>query len=514
MITNTGKNIISKYLIGNAPAYASYIALGCGATPRPNVTTIAGASSSGALVTVPSTEGLWVGAKINLISGTGELSALQDTLITAVNSNTTFTVSPTPATALSAATISLQTSPAIESLDFEMFRVPITSRGYVNDNGVNKVVLTAALPSEERYEISEVGVFSAGSNSAAGAFDSKVLYAFTQDENWEYHTDVVATQIPSVFEPLDPGNNNIIVQPSPVFQTNADNTIFSNVSRLERYERSRFLNNMILMAGDSADLTNTISVSDADGDGTTITYTTSTPHLLSVGETIDISGIDPAAYNISNAVVASVPTSTTFTVTNAATGIYVSGGSFEGQRIIANPGSDHIHLTGAVVDLNRNAPTDIMKMAFSLISRDGTSNAVPDSVKVLLEFASSDIEGSGEFARFEVILNNGTDVGEYDFASNRYFVIEKELQELYKSTGFTWSIVNVVKISVSAVVSGTPSNDYYIALDAIRLDNVSSVNPLYGMIGYSIIQNAGAETIVKRPNTSNFIEFRYILDVT
>ena len=33
MITETGKNIIGKYLIGQAPAYASYIAIGCGETP-------------------------------------------------------------------------------------------------------------------------------------------------------------------------------------------------------------------------------------------------------------------------------------------------------------------------------------------------------------------------------------------------------------------------------------------------------------------------------------------------
>jgi hypothetical protein len=514
MITNTGKNIISKYLIGNAPAYASYIALGCGAKPRPNIVTISGASSSGSLITVSSTEGVWVGAKINLISGTGQLSSIQETIVTAVNSNTTFTVSPEPTTALSDAVISLQTSPSIESLDFEMFRVPISSRGYINDNGVNKVVLTAELPSEERYEISEVGVFSAGSNSAAGAFDSKVLYAFTQDEGWEYHTDVAATQIPTFYEPLDSANNNVIDQTAEVFQTNADNRVFSNLSRVERYERSRFLNNVIMMSGASADLTNTVVISNAEGNGTTVTYTTTTPHLLGSGDVVTITGIDPVAYNVSEATVTSTPTPSTFTVASSATGIYVSGGTFDGERILVNPGSNHIHLTGTVVDLNRNAPTDLMKLAFSLISKDGTSNAVPDSIKILVEFASSDIAGSGEFARFEAILNNGTNPGQYDFTKNRYFVMEKELQELYKSNGFTWSVVNVVKISVSTVSSGSPTDDFYIALDAIRLDNISSVNPLYGMIGYSIVQNSSAETIVKRPNTSNYIEFRYILDVT
>ncbi len=33
MITNTGKSIMAKYLVGQAPAYASHIAIGCGAKP-------------------------------------------------------------------------------------------------------------------------------------------------------------------------------------------------------------------------------------------------------------------------------------------------------------------------------------------------------------------------------------------------------------------------------------------------------------------------------------------------
>jgi hypothetical protein len=34
MITTTGQSIIAKYLIDQAPAYASYIAIGCGSRPR------------------------------------------------------------------------------------------------------------------------------------------------------------------------------------------------------------------------------------------------------------------------------------------------------------------------------------------------------------------------------------------------------------------------------------------------------------------------------------------------
>ncbi len=58
------------------------------------------------------------------------------------------------------------------------------------------------------------------------------------------------------------------------------------------------------------------------------------------------------------------------------------------------------------------------------------------------------------------------------------------------------------------------SSKYFIALDAVRLDNVGTVNPLYGMTGYTIIQNSTAETIVKSSNSNNYIEFRVVVDVT
>ena len=383
MITDTGKSIIGKYLLGQAPAYASYIAVGCGAQP------------------------------LATADPYGDYSTKQN-------------------------------------LDFEMFRVPISSRGFVNDEGTEKIVLTAELPTEERYEITEIALYSAGSNPSAGAYDSKTVFAFTQGENWQYHNQSAATSIPTITEPLDdPNDDNIIATSDPVFQTNADNSIFYKPSRADRYERCRFLNNMIVVVGDDADLT-----------------------------------IDPSTGS--------------------------SGGHF-----YIEPGSNHIHLTGADVDFSRNAPIDQLRLAFSLISKDGDSASVPDTVRILVEFASTDAENSGEFARFEIELENGSGTGgTYDFSTNRYFVVDTDLENLYVTNGFTWDAVTVVKIYTSIQVADAPSGDYYIAYDALRLENVATINPLYGMTGYSVVKNADAETIVKNPNTSNYIEFRFTVGVS
>ena len=381
MITNTGKTIIAKYLLGQAPAYASYLAIGCGATP------------------------LTTGDPL------GNYSAKQN-------------------------------------LDFEMFRVPISSRGFVNENGLDKIVLTAELPTEERYEISEIGIYSAGSNPSAGAYDSKTVFAFTQTENWQHHTTEAAVAINTFSAALDaPEYDNVIAVADSVFQTSGDNPIFFKSPRVERYERPRFLNNVILIQGDDSDIT-----------------------------------------------------------------INEESGAAQDHFVI-EPGSNHIHLTGANIDFTRNSPTDELRLAFSLISKDGASVTTPENVRIMVEFASTETE-TAEYARFEAEVIDDSSGGAYDFSTERYFVVTKQLQELYTSANFTWNAVTVIKIYACVIDAGIPSNNYYVALDAMRLENISTVNPLYGLTGYSVIQNVDASTIVKSPNTSNYIEFRFSVGVT
>jgi hypothetical protein len=374
LITNKGKSILGKYLLGQTPAYASYIAIGCGAKP------------------------------LDTTDALGDYSAKTN-------------------------------------LDFEMLRVPISSRGFVSEGGTEKIVFTAELPAEERYEITEVGVFSAKSNPSAGAYDSKTVFSFTSAENWNYHTSSASTAITSISTALDASDDNIISTTSKVFQTNADNSIFYKTSRAARYERCRFLNNVILMRGDDSTLT-------------------------------------------------------------------VSAGHF-----VIGAGSNHIHYTKPSVNFSQNSPTDQLRLAFSVVNKDGGSGLAPDTVRILVDFASTD-SGSGEYARFEAEITNGTDPGEYDLTENRYIVLSKELQELYTSANFTWSAVTVAKIYVSTIYSGAVSGNYYVALDSMRLENIGTVNALYGLTGYSVIQNADSESIIKSPNTSNYVEFRFSIGVT
>jgi hypothetical protein len=369
VITNKGKDIIAKYLIGITPAYASYMAFGCGAQPLT----------------------------------TGEPYGEYSTK---------------------------------EALDFEMFRVPISSRGYVEENGVNKIVFTSVLPTTERYEITEIGIFSAGGNPDASGFDSRPLLLFTEEEQWQYGNTTfedVSSPITTALD--DPLNTNIIATELSVFQSAADNPIFFKAGRNERNERCRFFNNMIFVKG----------------------------NYSAIKDITDVTSTLAAKY--------------------------------------------HIQKTGLSLNLSQNSLSDQIKIAFSLVNKDADSYTNPDSLKIILEF----IDSNENYARCLIDLVDDGDV--IDFDANRYFAISKTLGNFVLEQGFSWATIRTAKIYSCVVTSAVVVDTHYIAFDAIRFDNVNTVNPLYGLVGYTVVQNADAEPITKSTNTNNYVEFRMALDI-
>jgi len=397
MITNSGKNILAKYLVGQTTSYASHIAIGCGTKP--------------------------------------------------VDSDYSF--SPAELLAMKNK----------ESLEFEMIRMPIISRGFVDEDGQSKVVLTAELPTQERYEITEVGIFSAASNPSAGAFDSRVVYSFSDTDNWRYSIDGESpVNIVPKYEPLDGDSANGIInvvdtnqQPLKVFATNADNRIFTDEDRVGLNERCRFLNNIIAMRGDTSEI----------------------------------------GYNLQ--------------------------GSMVGQT-----GSDSIVLDPTTIDFTKNSPLDELKLAFSVVNKTpGTQQVpaiVPDNVKILLQFSHNLANQGVQYAKFAVDIDNtgyanGTSQDKHDFANNRYVVVSKTFQELDKSLRFNWAEVTTARIFVTVTKNNLPSDSFYVCLDALRVENNTATNSLYGLTGYSVIKNVQARPIIKSANTTNYIEFRFALDV-
>jgi hypothetical protein len=167
-------------------------------------------------------------------------------------------------------------------------------------------------------------------------------------------------------------------------------------------------------------------------------------------------------------------------------------------------------------DLSKNSPVDELKLAFSIVNKiagDQTGSPVPDQVLVIVEFSPSESESS-IWQRFEVVLNNGTGPGQHDFLNNRYFSITKQLQELYSNGNVSWETVGVIKVYACVIKDDLPSDQFYICLDALRLENVATYNPLYGMTGYSVISNLDSQPITKEKGTTSYLEFRFALEVS
>lgn len=392
MITNKGKNILAKYLIGQSQSYASYVALGIGQRP---------------------------------------LSPGQ----------------------------SLPDFSNQEQLEFEVLRTPITSRGFVYDEDGNpNVVFVAEIPSEERYLFSEIGIYPGSFNPSALGLESRSVYTFGVDENWEHHTENSTVNIEEFNSPLNRGVENednqqssIIVIPNLVFRSNSSNVTLLSSLRKERYENPRFLSTSLLIRGDLS--------------------------FLTVNENSNNLEINPAESPY--------------------------------------PGS-HIHYNGISLNLDSNSLEDELRMAFSIVSRLDQQQEVVQSVRILVEFINADVPSPTNFAKFEIIINESELQAESkSFESNRYFVIKKKFSELIKSSNFTWSQVNSVRIYATVLELGNsaPSDNFYVCLDGLRFENVTTQNPLYGLTGYSVVRTSDGLPITKGESSSSSVEFRFALGV-
>jgi hypothetical protein len=448
MITNSGKEVLSKYLLGQAPGYATHIAVGCGALP--------------------------------------------------LDPDDEFP----------------EDIAAKETLDFEMLRVPISSRGFVEEDGVTKISLTAQLPTENRYEISEIGLWSAANNSLARGFDSRIIFDF--EENWQAHDVTVRPII--LKEPLG-AEGNIEDSGDKVFRVSCDNSILAAAQRYERKEGPRFLNTSIFMRGDSSNITsNDIVITTASSDGLFLTYNAA--NTFSAGDKVTISGCSNPLFNVAGAPIVSA-TESSFVIrkrisseASSLNGIAWISGSWTPEENLDDENgfvSEHIHLSNIVFNVGSNSPSDILTFAFSIVDKNAIGNGNPEYVKLIIEFFRNEITPDVGYAKTEIYIPGG------NFA-NRYKAVKIPISDLITSPDFTPSEIRIARIYAFIATEQDSeiigSEDHYIAIDGLRLDNVSTNNPLYKMVGYSPTRTDDGKPIIKFKNTNNYVEFRFGLGVT
>jgi hypothetical protein len=57
------------------------------------------------------------------------------------------------------------------------------------------------------------------------------------------------------------------------------------------------------------------------------------------------------------------------------------------------------------------------------------------------------------------------------------------------------------------------SNNFFVFLDGLRVENVTATNALYGLTGYTVVDFDSGELIAKKTNTKNHFQFRFDLNV-
>lgn len=451
MITNDGKGVLSKYILGQAPAYATHIAIGCGAEP------------------------------------------LQ-------------TTDPLPDVS------------AKKTLDFEMLRIPISSRGFIEEEGDTKISLIAELPSENRYEITEVGLWSAANNSLAKGFDSRIIFDF--QSNWQAHA-VNVSSIP-IKTSLGTGGD-INDGRDLVFRANTGDPVLQETDRKDRKEGPRFLNTSIFMRGDSSIISGangswasekiSYDITNKELINNVATLTTSREHSFNTGTTVTVDNVD-ATFD-GTYVITSIPSNTEFSysLTSASVASVSASGIVETE-------STHIHLNSVNFNIGQNSPDDELVLAFSLVDKTANGDGGVEYVKILVEFFRNEVSQDVGYAKMEIYID-GSDfyeiIGPTTYYNN-YKAIRIPISDLITTPDFTSSQIKVARIFCQVVVDdggdliGSPN--HYIALDGFRLDNISTENPLYKMVGYSPIQNSPGYPVIKFDNTNNYVEFRFALGVS
>jgi hypothetical protein len=452
MITNTGKDIISKYLIGHTASYASHLAFGSGPEPL----------------------------------------ATEDRF----------------------GNYSTKTS-----LDFEMFRVPITSRSVVVEDGITKVILTAELPTTGRYEITEIGVYPSEINPVVTGLDSQTIYSFLVGEAWKYVTSSATIDIPIILDDTTNSNNDITVTDKAFF-TNVDSPIFDsllNPERISRHERPRFLDSTLLLCGDTS---TSLTVSGSDmtiGAGSNYISLSVNPILLDKNSTEDELRLAFSIVNKDGIASTDIPSNikillrfsntldagseySSFTVDLDSGGRNINNQTptYSSPNITLTTSSAHGIAVGEAVNISGVVPAGYNG---TWIAQTGTTGST-----LVVNIGSNP----------GAITAAGKVVGEtqWDFTNNRYVISKKKIKDLYKTADFNWADVKFAKLYFCANNGSTGNSDFYVALDALRLENISSFSPVYGLTAYTVTKTSDSFPILKSSNTSNFIEFKYALGVS
>ena len=440
MITNKGKSIIARSLSGQVASPFSYIALGTGALPTRPVTVYEKSSSTWTSENPVLDDGVW-GFETN-------------TNLTKVGDGATaWTSLP-----YVAGGIQYESEDFINKtrLDFEAVRVPVSGASVIYESGKTKVLLSAAIPSFQRYEFSEISVFSAEFNSMLTTEPSRMIYTFSEFEGWKFHSGASVTEVPYYGSVSDNSFDiNAVPDDSQAFFIAANSGVFFSENR--KNQRPRIYLDALTVNGSMSSIV--------------------------IDETPPID----AEWALS--------------------GNHVHVTSIPVNLSKARP-DDELKFSFAVLN----------KLYADIVNESNVSVNPPEEVKIVLVFRES--ETLEEYAKMQIVLREGeVGVNnqypqETDFSHNGYYVAAARVDSLVTTANFSWERVTLAQVFVDVEpAAGRTNEDYYVVLDAVRFDSTNDNNPAYGMTAYSVVQNYAASTEVKENQVESQIEYKVVLEV-
>jgi hypothetical protein len=383
MITNNGKNIVAKYLLNQAPEFASHIAIGVGGEALPT------------------------------------------------SSSATFSAS-------------------VQSLGFEVARVPVLSKGLLKENGQEKIVFKAELPIDQRYQITEIGLYPAEKNSVAGNFDSRIISTFSNAEPWAYSNNINDSgnvlyigPIPVAGAPNIGDIDIFDVQWDDFLFINSNSAIFEYSDRVNRGEPPRYLNRSLSVSG-STSVVNSL-----------------------------------------------MPASSASINTSSASSYYIENNSIN-------------------LNLGQNLPTDQIKLALSIVSlaRDDAEAVAPSNVKIRLELLNN--TGANPPKAYVDMALDYDDISSmrYQVITKEISDFTTEANFSWSSIN---SIRIYTCIHDNSYV---PTGEHFVFYDGIRFENISSSNPLYSLVAAEYIKTVDTNPISKKENSTSYVEYRFGVGVS
>lgn len=323
-------------------------------------------------------------------------------------------------------------------LSFESIRIPVTETAVVEEGGETYVSLSAPLPSEQRYEFSEIGVYSKERDLVTSGPEDQTIFSFSDAEGWLRIDGSGETQ--AIETPIIIDNGAGEFSPNPAlgselcFFVDSDNEYFLYSSR--PYQTSRYYVDALMVRGDLSTITGTLGSFAPSGE-----YVRANKSL-----------------------------------------------NFEGIRV-----EDQISVALAILPKNLSDLT-----------------TPPDGFKMVIELRQN--EASDQYARLEIDSSAGTG---FDFANNGYYAISASLSgadqgtSLKTSANFSWSNIGSIAVYLEVDPGGAlSSEDYYVLLDGLRFSKSASTDPNYGLVAYSIVQNASSAVIKKEDGKSGRIVYK------